>query len=477
MTDLNWKVVGLFIAVGLISGIIGYVAAPSEITGFTKKEVNTKVSEAVNQSLFSKNIEIDALNKYIEELEGGDETVEDKEEEEIDTETTGYLIDELYLSTPIEDIYYDREVSTLFDGEVDFDGKDYDAEETLILKDIELLANENDFEGKVYMIVPEGAIEYRLEFGADLNKSLIDEEETLVFNFLGSELEVSEWIGDEMTFSKGTEYFISEGQSITFEGKEIVLDMVLDEAVYVTMGSIARKIYEGKTKTVGGIEIKVKEVLYTEKESKVSKAVLVIGEEVEVTVENGEEYEEDSPWEWIIDANSVGIVLMEDFTEIDSGEDFQAVGVGKKLCLPDDYVCVRFDGMDEGDTEEYLLEIDEKSGKEYVRIEGNFLSGIEDYGRIYVNTTGIYDRNLDLIDSDEIELANTDSILNISTGDLVFEDFEVNFDLDTTNVGDDDEDYLTDYGILIMNIEDAIDDNEFNIFVPEERLEGSIILI
>ena len=52
--------------------------------------------------------------------------------------------------------------------------------------------------------------------------------------------------------------------------------------------------------------------------------------------------------------------------------------------------------MIEEDTEEYNLELDEKSGVEYVRIDGNFESGTSDYDRIYVNvlTYEIFDRGI-----------------------------------------------------------------------------------
>lgn len=397
----------------------------------------------------------------------------------------GYLIEEVFLGMPIieatEEIFSDREVSTLFDGEISFDGDDYDAEETLTLKNtIKLLANERDFEGNVYMTIPKGAIEFELVFDTDLNTSLIDDDETLTFNLFGEEVEVSDWDGDKITFSKGIEYFLDEGESITFGEKTIVLDMVLDEAVYVTVNGIGGKIYEDDTKTISGVEIKVKEVLYTEKESRVSKASLIIGEEVEATIVNRDEYEEDSPWEYVITANSIGLVLVEDFIEIDldGDEDFPAIGAGEKLCLPNDYVCIEFNGMVDTETEEYYFRLDEKEGNNYVRIDGNFISGINDFDRIYVNDTGIYDRDLDLIDSVSIELGDTDSVLDVSGTNLTINDFWVNRILDVSSVGTGgDEDYLTDYGILVINPEDSADDQEFNVFIPEKKLEGSLSII
>ncbi len=449
----------------IIGGIIG-IAINSG--GLTDAEVNDKIAKAVNQSVFQKNAEIETLKGLIEILEN--KTAE--------PEIIGYLIDELFLSDPFkEDVFSDREVSTLFDGEVEFDGKDYDAEETLILKNITLIANERDFEGNVYMTLLEGAIEYKLEFEDGLNTSLIDDEETLEFSFLGESYEVSEWGLTTITLTKGIEYSLKLEESVTIDEKVVLLKYVTEDAIYVEVDGVGKSIDEDKTKTVNGLEIKVKDVFDSET---YSVAILVIGEEIEAEIEDGEEYVEDSPWNWVISDNSIGLILAEDFTEIDldGDEEFPAVGVGEKLCLPNEYVCVQFNGMVEEETEEYTFELDEKGGIKYVRIEGNFIAGVEDYKRIYVNDTGIYNRDLELINSVSIELGDTESILKINI-DLVLKvnDFEVNYDLNDSIVGTGDEDHLTDYGILVINPEDSADDQEFNIFVPEEKLEGSISLI
>jgi len=74
-------------------------------------------------------------------------------------------------------------------------------------------------------------------------------------------------------------------------------------------------------------------------------------------------------------------------------------------------------------------------------------------------------------------LGDTDLVLDMSTGDIVIENFEVNLDLNVTNVGTGDENFLTDYGILVDNIEDSIENQEFRITVPQEKLEASVSLI
>jgi len=393
-------------------------------------------------------------------------------------EKIGYLIDELFLSVGLtEETYSDREIN-LFDGEVEFVGDDYDAEETLILKDIKLMANENDYEGNVYMTLLEGAVEYKLVFENDLNTSLIDEDDTLEFEFLGMNYEISNWDDTEVTLTKGSEEKLLVGETITIDGKEVSL-FAIDESgekASITVGDEEKVFVEGQTKTVNDLEIKVDTIFDSETASYVR---LVVGEEVETTIETTDEYEEDSAWNYVITANTIGIILVEEHSEVDldGDEEFQAFAKGEVFYLPNEYLGIVFNGMLETDTEEYNLELDEKSSVEYVRVDGNFESGTSDYDRVYVNVSGIYDRDLELIHATEIELADTDSKLIIDSEWLYFEDFEVKYALDESNVGTSDEDYLTDFGVLVMNPEDSVEDNEFNIFVPEEKLEGSISLI
>ena len=482
MDELNWGVMGFVVIALVLGGIAGYILSPTETTGLSDAEINAKINNAVERAVAIKDTEIERLLNLRGEPEN---EINETEDEYIESEkvSVGYLIDELYLSTSLSDTYSDREVKTLFDGEIRFDGKNYDAEETLILEDIELLANENDFEGNIYMTVPNGAIEYKFEFEDDLDTSLIDEDETLNFEFLGEDYELSNWDDDEVTLTKGIEHKLLVGESFVV-GEKVVTLYAIDESgekASIMVEGEEKVFVEGQTKTINEIEIKVKTIF----DSVTSSYVMIfVGEDIEVTIESGEEYEEDSIWNWNINANSIGLILNEDFTEIDKDgdEEFPAIEADNKFCLINDYVCIQFNGMDEEDTEEYNLELDQKSGNEYVQIEGNFQKGTKDYNRVYVNSTGIYNKDLDLIDNNEIELTDTDSVLERTANWIIIEDFKVNYDLNSSesngNVLDSkDEDWLTDFGIKIMDPENSVDDQEFEISVPEEKISGSINLI
>ncbi|HEC38335.1 hypothetical protein LCGC14_1324900 [marine sediment metagenome] len=483
MNDFNWSqfwVVGIIAL--LVGGVFTFYFFQKAPTGLNDEEVQAIVDNATASAIDEKDIEIAELKSTLSNLENVTGTTVGEGGEIIVTEkaTVGYLIDELFLEIPFIDELSDREIS-LFDGEVDFDGDRYDAEEIFFLDGIKLRANEKDFEGNVYLTIPENSIYYKFEFEASLNTDNITDDETLVFDFLGREVEVSDWNMDTITFSQGVEHFMTEGESVNFNDKDVVLELVLKDAIYITIDGIGKKIGEGEIGRINIVEIKVEEVLYTGDSTRESKAVIILGDDVEFEVSDGEEYEDDSIWEWIIDEHSIGLVLTEDFTELD--EEFSALATGDLVCLPNDYVCVNYNGLIDEDIEKYTFDLEDS----YVRAKGNFLSGVEDYDRIYLgvgeNKTGIFSDN-ELADNDylglTIELGDTDSVLNIIYNEtdsvywIVIEEFEVNLDLNVTNVGTGDEDYLTAYGILVKNPEDAISDNYFEISVPEEKLEGTI---
>ncbi len=455
----------------------------------------------------AKDTEIASLNEQLAEAEkpvevvytdGTPVVVDENGDMVVEEEKSflGYLIDKLKLGIGIpEETYSDREVITLFDGEVSFDGEDYDTNEFLILSEgIVLEANGDDFEGNVYMTVQSEAVEYKLTFEDDLITSNIGEgeyeDETLEFMFLGENYEVTKWNDAsgkyEITLNKGTEQKLTIGESIDVDGSSIVLDAIADDKIFVCVDGVCKSISEDQTKTVNGIEISVNSVFNSET---YQFAYLTVGDEVELTITHDEEYEKDSAWKYVITEHSIGIILDEDFDEVDldGDEEFQAIGVGESLSLPNAYLGIIFNGMSSEDVEEYDFEID----GDFVEIKGNFEVEHKDYNRIYVNDDGLIyeDDNLDDKIVGEFKLGNSDLVLSANETHILIVDSEtskeliqLNLDLKDMQVDDskditNDEDYLTNYGILVMNPDDSIEDEEWTIEVPEKQLEGSISLI
>lgn len=456
------------------AGVIAKAVASVDITKDNKKAVDDAIAAITKDKV------PDAIQKeIIEDAKEAQEKVDAK------TEAEGYTLDELKIGAEFSKTLSDREIN-LFDDEIRFDRDDYDAEEILYLANLKVAANdEDDWNADTFLQIPEGGIRYILEFASNLNTSLIDEDETFEFDFLGEEVEVSEWDDDEITFTKGTEKTFIENMEQTIDGYKILVDVINDDYIHVVVDGVGKKIYEGQTKRVKDIEIKVVSVIVNDEDDRSDMAELEIGEEVEFTVKDGEEYEDDSIWEWAIDSNSIGLVLAEEFTSIDEDEDFKALAVGEKISLPNDYITLTYNGLTIEDTEDYDFELKTKKEVDYVMVKGEFLNGINDYDRIYINESGsIFDDDYELIGTGSIELADTDLTLNTNGTSITIESedavlVETNFALDileadNENIANEDEDYITNYGIVIKNPDDNLEDNELEIVIPEEELTASV---
>lgn len=500
MEEINWGPT-IFIALIflVIGGVFTYGFFPRTVDGEGNLD-SELLAEAVAQAVKDKDAQIDLLKKQITESESKNVTETGTEEveevEEVFDKITGYIIDGIFLNESFNDNIYNRKFKTLFDGDVEFDDKDYDAKEILTITNLTLMANEYDFNGKPYLTIPEGGISYKFTFKESLNTIEINPDETLKFNLLGNEVEVSKWNEGEITFFKGTEHYLKQGESVTYENKTISLDSVYDGKVYVSIGDETRRIKEGDTATFKGMEVYCKEVDYQAYEGGYRQASIVIGKEVESNIKDGEEYEEDSIWEWSIDSNSIGLILVEEFVEIDEDEEYNALNIGEKICLPNNYTCIEYNGIIEEDTEEYKFGIE----NDYVEVRGDFISDGKEYEKIYIFNDGLIYEDDDTEDyiGEEVELGDSDSVMfsdgtgieikNSESGDRLFyvnldlmsvfvdrdNKEDISMDENWNNISNKDEDYRSNYGILIIEPEDSCEEQEFRITIPEEKVEATI---
>lgn len=440
-------------------------------TGITQLDVDNAVDDALDNT----NITTPICEQIIKDAEEAEEGVDAK------TKAEGYDVDDLKLGAEFSETISDRDID-IFDGELDFDGDDYDAEEIFSLTNLKIAINENDFGSDAYLQIPEDGLVYEFIIDKALNTSKIEEDETLEFDFLGETVEVIEWDGDTITFTKGEEYNFIEGIEQTIDGMKIKASIIhaTDDSGYVKVyvDGVGKKIYEGSTKTVNGIEVKVVEVAANDETA--DEAILQVGEEVELTIEDGDEYAKDSPFEYTVTSNKFGLRLSEEFLGIDEDDDYLALEEGEELCLPKDYICVVYNGITEEDTADYDFELKTKSGSDYTMVTGDFLSGINDYDKIYIDAFGIYEYDGEMIkiDDSSIEIADTDLTLESDGTFITIDDIEVTLALNSLAVAgngvDQEEDYITKYGIIIKDSEDSLKDFELELVIPDEELEASI---
>lgn len=420
----------------------------------------------------------EAIQPKLDKIEKQQLIIEDykQAEEEVAAQEAGYLIDDIAIGGDFDEELSDREVATLFDGKVRFDGDNYDVEEVVtIIGSVDI--NEEDYNGATYLAFEEEGLSYLVIFEDELKTNKIDEDETLKFEFLGEEVEVSDWDGDEVTFTIGEPITIKELQTITVGDKQLTATAINKEYAYITVDGSSARIEAGETQEVGGVEVSVKEVLDFEVGEvdpdgvqRVDFAIIRVGEDVLFEVEAGDEYDPDERFVWVIDENSIGLTLDVEYNDLDDDE--RPLAVGERLGLPNDYVKIVYDGLTAEDMEEVTLEEDDDYD---VEVRGNFKQGTKDYDRIYINASGIYDEDDDLIHASEIEIDNTELLLENTGTKVKIGNVKIPFALDSVKVAGEDissfdeGDYITEYGIVIDNPEDSVDDNEFVLEIPEEE--------
>ena len=306
----------------------------------------------------------------------------------------------------------------------------------------------------------------------------IKDDNTLEFKFLGDSYESTSWNVDEVTFTRGADRYALEGETFTFD--EVVftvgaIGLTTDDVGYasISIEGESRRIKVGDSETLGDYEVTVTDVWINTGEVNLDGVDVKIAKgDVLFEVEDGDEY--NNEWEWVIDANSIGIVLAVDYNDLDD-EDESPFAVGESFALPNDYLVFTFDGIDDDDNERFTLELDAKYDVEINADNDIFVDGLKDYDELYVNATGFYDNKDEFIGT-ELKIDNSDFTLelNVTTLNLTIGDVTVNLALDTINVDDMDEDVRTSFGFVVEEVEDSLDDNEFAIWVPEEELTAEI---
>lgn len=389
-----------------------------------------------------------------------------------------YELEDVTLNTAIDTEISDRYVKKMIDSEIKFNDDTYDVEEALYLDGLKVETNNADYNGNAYLTIPTGGIKYEYTIDNTLDTSEITDDERLEITFLGREMIISEWDVDSITYVIGEDYAFKTGESRVIDGKTITVRAIGEDAVYVLVDGVGKVIGKEETKTVNGVDIEAYEVLSTNNGDNL--CTLRVGHtEVTQTIEDGDEYAKDSIWEYEITANSISLVLTEEYKNIDVDEEFKALKLGDKLSLPNDYLTVEYSGLIAENTEQYRFDLTTKESDEYVRVKGNFVKGIADYTMVYIDSSGIYDDDLVLIDATEIQLADTEQKIAINGTGIVVDNIMMPYALDDlfiNGVSKDsfDEDYTTDYGIKIANPENGVEDKEFKLVIPEEQIEASV---
>lgn len=459
-------------------------------------ELNQARAEAEAQRL-AQEAQEKVLRDSVSVLQAEKEKLEAELEQKLEEEPTGtssfaYVEDDLILGEVVSDIYLsDNKLSSLLDTEVEFDGELYNVEESVKLSGLEVALGDEDYKGEAYLEVPVEGFFYIVEFDDSLPTGDIGvDEEYLSFQFLGKEVTVKEWDGTKLVFTTGTEYTLKEGEELVVEDNKVVVNFISEnEKVSLSVNGETATLSEGQTKELGGVDVHVESVLIN---SRAGLVTLKLGKDVFETVYLGDEYEEDSFWAWYVDeANrKIGLYNTEEFKYFDEDEDFNAFGYGQSLALPNDRVEVTFVGLDVVEYDELFMDLSSKEGTEYVRLKGEFESGLEKYTRLYISKTtseifGLDEENdLEAL-GDRVELKGSDFEILVSDEEVLVVEKGLSVALASFDKGfgyakldgvvlSGEEDHLGSVGIRVKNVEDSSEDEKFTFSVPEEQVFASL---
>lgn len=495
---INYGIIfSVFLAIVLIVGGFSYMNTVNDL----KTNIDNKDSVIADKdnSLLTKDAEISNLAEQVvilnQQVIDASTIIEPTVVENVINyigELFDRLISEIFVKT-----LTDRELD-LIDGEVEFidengDEKDFNIDERVYIKDITATVNGEDFDADVYAIVLKDAIQYIVDFEDNLNISLIDSDNPLVFDFLGERIEVIDWNDGDVKFLSTNKLLVNEGESVTTNTSTITVEMVSSDkiSVLITVNADSEVVKVGKSKTIGGIDVYVSDIFYRDNGN--SRVYLYVGNDVMQTISD-DEYEEDSIWSWIVndDNKTIGLTLSEEFEDLD--EENKPLAYGESICLPNDYVCVKFNELSDEEYSELKFEYD--ANDKELEIKGDFEIDDEDVDTLFINNTGMYyedeDNKMQYMNTDLygffwddyfLQYDNDTRIITIGTeddNDLVIPmnlskvEF-VNFDNETKEGM-----YRSIYGSIIEIEsdldEDPEDDKEISILIPEEQIEVSFLV-
>ncbi len=522
-----WKVIGACLGGALLvaGSIAGTAIVYDDKADLASEQATTDADQVwLNQIdsgdlVYAENVDITTDN-----AEAILDAISDLENAEIDAETgkvllvapqvvdqgpqwTGYELDDLELGSSLALTLDDRKLSGLFDGEVEFDDEDYDAHEEIELSpDLKVAFSghpdfDNEFGSVAKMITEDkGSVKYRFVFDDTLDFESVSEDTPLELSFLNKEIKIVSASDDRVTIELADEKYLSEGESLTADGKEVVLKSVGENAVLVEVGEEAAIIESGDKATVGDVEVSVKTIFY--KANGGSGASLSVGEDLTLTMEDGEGAEfvgepddsSDAKWLYDIDLGAEKPYIGLKHNVRADNADEEVYSAGESLTLPNDFARVRFVGAEETDVNNYEMEFDDVDIDEertnVLKLSGDFeYDDSDEADELVFDGSDLRYWNEDSDDwlvADDVKFADTDVSVSVGEGDLTFDDFSFSVDLEDEEFtqalyGEEsmmsrDEDLLSQSGMVVYDPEDSLEDGTLSIDVPEDKAELSVAI-
>ena len=198
----------------------------------------------------------------------------------------------------------DDDVSSLFDGEINFKSSNYDVREVLLLSGIDpriqtsLTSADDDYESQIVLEVRNrDAIKYVYAFDETINIANATTSDSLEIKFLGRTLKVTDADDSATTFTAqvGTEYFMKVGESVSIDVDGVAKTATLQNvgsggSVVVDVDGTVQTLSADTTRTINGVEVTNDDTFYDSNDVSQRSATLVMGKQATETFKDGDPY-------------------------------------------------------------------------------------------------------------------------------------------------------------------------------------------
>jgi len=415
-------------------------------------KLGLELNELDNESLAKDAVLKDYLD-VIDELKINNSDLSDELSLAIIDDFSGFETEEVSLSYSGTMVIDNHDYEKLAKDSLEFDGDTIRFEESLILNG-SLVSNDNDFNGVTRYLLDNGELSFVKDF--NVNMSALDySEDSVKTSFLGKEYNIVNWTSDSIELKNDNKFIMNEGDV----KENVTLMRIGEDSILVSFDGDIVSMEKDDVKDFGDVSVKVVDIFY---DINSPIAYLQIGEELSTIIEDGDEYSEDSIYDWSITENSLGVVLNDDFVD-----DNNAIKAGESFALPNDYLKVSFDI---NDVDYSKLSFENKNSG--VVIKGSFEDAVGKVtfdGTKFVDSDGENFTTLDIKDSDyTLKVVGSNFIVgdvNLSTG---VDSVKVN----GINQSSNKEDLLSTKGFKVVSPKDNLEDEEFEMFVPVEQVKA-----
>jgi hypothetical protein len=309
------------------------------------------------------------------------------------------------------------------DSTFSIDSKDIDYHDELSIPTnatgIETSAADDSFGADPYMVTrTDDPIQYKVVFDDLVPSSEITSDNTMKFNMLGKQIEVTNIDQDTnltMTVKASSDHFMEEGDSVTIDGHKVTLQRVGETSVIVDVDGQTQVVDNSgngkKFDEAGNFEVAVNSIFYVQGASD-NGADLSLGNDLTQSVTDGDSAElfgqpkdeQNAEWIWRVRFNEtsgaqwVGLEQHIDRTDLDCNSDTErcAIAMGDSLDLPNNYAKIDFYGLKEtADYAQVSVQLDDKIDVN----DGNGNSFQNLPGAIFTSDTGkddfVVDTNTD----------------------------------------------------------------------------------